>query len=357
MSVTVGQLVGEALRRGSLLKAGNGFCFLSPKPYLKTIAPPPQGFPWQGHPALEPPSQLLLQRIPCPSPFRLPSPPSLWQPSLCPSLLRLPLPSALSPHRIWPAPQLRPLPRPSGSSPCSQPGQPLPAPTGRPSPATAPLTLSSGQSRRQRSPPPPRLRAAFPFPPGSPPRLHPPPRLHTLSLPFPLLFSFLPNAALLLPAFLPHPALPSPLPLLPHSGFPSFSFPLFTSVPSLLPPPQPSSPLPTPSSSLPPSLPPSCSLPSPLRPPSPFPLCLPSRLSLPYPPGPQSLEPLFPSPFQSAPRAPSLVPRLPQAWESVAYGSLWTFSLTLLLPTPASQHTSASLPSLSVATLPISAPH
>jgi len=56
VSVTTGQPVGEALRGGSLLKAGNGSCFLSPKPYFKTIAPPPQGFPGPPHPALEPPS-------------------------------------------------------------------------------------------------------------------------------------------------------------------------------------------------------------------------------------------------------------------------------------------------------------
>lgn len=130
VSVTIGHRVGQALRGGSLPKAGNGFGFLSPKPHLNTTAPPRGPPPGR---ATAPSCLILLHRVPCPLLQQTPLPPkSLWQPTLCPPFsCSLCLPPSLLTESGWfpsSALSLAPPAPPPARRPPTNPSRPLPPP-------------------------------------------------------------------------------------------------------------------------------------------------------------------------------------------------------------------------------------
>nr|XP_055140692.1 uncharacterized protein LOC129485491 [Symphalangus syndactylus] len=319
---------------------------LSLNPYHKTTSHP-CGAAQGPETAPAAPSLLRLPRLPRPSPSRLPSPTSLAafplprpSRSLCPAP---PAPSAFRPlspaNRAGasappPSPPLRLRPPAPGRANLSRP------PPGRPSPATA-------------SPDPPfraASAAALPSPSQTPGCLSLPSRFSPAPSPSPAahpLPSFPP------PLFLPpqHPPSSSQLfsptqfssplpPLLPHPGFPSFSFPRLTSVP--FPPPF----QPSPTS---PHRPPSPSLPSaallPLRGPRlPSPSVSPAGSSFASLPVPSPQNRSSPPPSQAASQLPG--PPAPKPGGLGLTRSLGTFPRALPFPPRLpSEHPSAPLSS------------
>lgn len=212
-----GRELGRPLEEGPPRRQERALDSITPEPDLKTIVPPPRGFPRPGHPTLKAPTAAPAPAAPLPIPQQTLLPTSTQPPTASLAAVPAPLPS--------PSPSaFRPLsPRELAGSPAPPPAPPLPSArrlhpsrpgSGLRSAATAPLTLRRGSLRGGAPLPLPGAGAASPAAPGSPclsPASSPLPIAHSLPS-FPLLFSFLPSPALSspTPASLPSPLLSSP---------------------------------------------------------------------------------------------------------------------------------------------------